>query len=81
MLATIILHNYLRTNILSNDIIKDEDDKLYNNFNESNFSSLAPNRNRSSIEEFSIRKNLTECFNSNYGSVVWQSRVVQRGQF
>lgn len=72
MLATIVFHNYLRTDILSNVSTQDEDDEI-NNFIDSNFSSLAPNRNRSSNETFSIRQNFTECCNSNYGSVDWQS--------
>lgn len=69
VLATIVLHNYLRTDILSNASTEEEDDKIVNNFNENNFSCLAPNRNRSSNEAFSIRQNFTECFNSNDGSV------------
>ncbi|XP_060871321.1 uncharacterized protein LOC132945564 [Metopolophium dirhodum] len=81
VLATIVLHNYLRTDILSNSSIQDEDDEIAYSFDKSNFSSLAPNRSRSSNEAFSIRQNFTECFNSNYGSVDWQRRAVQRGQF
>lgn len=81
VLATIVLHNYLRTDILSNAGIQDEYDEIAYSFDESNFSSLAPNRSRSSNEAFSIRQNFTECFNSNYGFVDWQRRAVQRGQF
>jgi len=81
VLATIVLHNYLRTDILSNSSIQDEDDEIAYSFDESNFSSLAPNRSRSSNEAFSIRQNFTKCFNSNYGSVDWQRRAVQRRQF
>jgi len=80
VLATIVLHNYLRADI-SNASIQDEDDEIAYNFDESNFSSLVSNRSRSSNEAFSIRQNFTECFNSNYGTVDWQSRAVQRGQF
>ncbi|KAG5864410.1 hypothetical protein JTB14_001497 [Gonioctena quinquepunctata] len=81
VLATIVLHNYLRTDILSNVSTQEGgDDEIANNFSESNFSSLAPNRNRSSNEAFSIRQNF-RIFNSNEGSVDWQRKAVERGQF
>lgn len=46
MLATIVLHNYLRTDILSN--AGTHDDEILINVDGSNFSCLSPNRNRSS---------------------------------
>ncbi|KAL4103862.1 hypothetical protein QTP88_019197 [Uroleucon formosanum] len=81
VLAKIVLHNYLRTDILSNASIQDEDDEIAYSFDESNFSSLAPNRSKSSNEAFSIRQNFTECFNSNYGSVDWQRKQYKGDSF
>lgn len=78
VLATIGLHNYLRNYILSNAAsTQDEDDEIANNFNESNYSFLALNRNRSSNKAFSIRQNVTEYFDSNYGSVDWKCKAVE----
>lgn len=81
VLATIVLHNYLRTDILSNASTQGEDDEIVNDFDGSNFSCLAPNRSRSSNEAFYIRQKFTECFSSNPGSVDWQRKAVERGQY
>lgn len=81
VLATIVLHNYLRTEILSNGNTQEEDDEIVDNFNKTYFVPLAQNRNRSSTEAFSIREKFTDCFNSVEGSVEWQRRAVERGKF
>lgn len=59
-----VLHNFVRIDILLNASTLEEDE-IGNNYSKSTFSSLTPNQNRSSIEAFFTRRNFTECLNSN----------------
>ncbi|CAH1997163.1 unnamed protein product [Acanthoscelides obtectus] len=81
VLATIVLHNYLRTKILSIATGQEENDEVLTNSHENHFIPLALNRTRNSTEAFNIRQKFTECFNSADGSVEWQRRAIERGQF
>lgn len=79
--ATTVLHNYLRTKVLSGAIPTEEDNELINNPAENNFAPLAQNRIRSSRQAFQIRERFKNCFNSAQGSVEWQRRAVERGKY
>lgn len=81
VLATVVLHNYLRSESISNGTNQEEDEAMLTNQSESLFNDLPPNGNRCTTEAFSIRQKFTECFNSAAGSVEWQRRAVERGQF
>ena len=83
VLATIVLHNYLRTENLTSSSTQEEDSEVFSSTSstESNLTPLARNRHRSSTEAFSVREKFTQCFNSADGSVDWQRAAVERGQF
>lgn len=54
VLATIVLHNYLRTDSISNANTQGQNEEVMENLNETYFTPLAQNRNRSSAEHFQL---------------------------
>lgn len=81
VLATTVLHNYLRSKKLIEINPSEEDNELACSSLESIFVDLPQNRARSSRAAFLIREQFKDCFNSPQGSVEWQQRAVERGQY
>ncbi|XP_050498040.1 uncharacterized protein LOC126879131 [Diabrotica virgifera virgifera] len=82
VLATIVLHNYLRTQTISSANLQGEDSEItVATLDNNQLASLPRNRSRCCNEAFFIRQTFTDCFNSANGSVDWQRRAVERGQF
>lgn len=81
VMASCILHNYLRTKSITRNI--DEDLDLENE-NLPNFQQLLPLprvRVRVSKRAFEIEDQFTDYFNSVEGRVTWQNHSVQRGAY
>lgn len=81
VLATVVLHNYLRTQTIFRANYQGEDNEITTALDNNQLVSLSRNRSRFSNEAFSIRQKFTDCFNSADGSVDWQHRAVERGQY
>lgn len=81
VLATTVLHNYLRTKSLSHDTSREEDSEITATPCNTQLTSLTRNGNRCTNESFFVRQKFTDCFSSCYGSVDWQHIVVGRGHY
>lgn len=78
--ATAVLHNYLRTNVVQSNT-PDVDDEFMMNRNSIHLRPLQHSRIRGSREAFFIREKFRDCFNSVQGSVEWQNRAIEKGQY
>lgn len=75
-----MLHNYLRTNVVQSNT-PDVDDEFMMNRNSIHLRPLQHSRIRGSREAFFIREKFRDCFNSVQGSVEWQNRAIEKGQY
>lgn len=82
--AACILHNYLRTEkiagVTEGNEGNEEDDEI-DILSEDQLLPLNATRIRYTRQAFMVRQRFTEYFNSSVGSVDWQRKAVNRGQF
>lgn len=79
VMATCVLHNYLRNQKVM-QIEGDDDDEMDPRV-ENQLLPLSRSRIRCTKQVFVTRQKFTECFNSTTGSVEWQRKVVSRGKY
>lgn len=82
VMATCVLHNYLRTQkLMQIESVGGDDDDEIDPPVENQLLPLSRSRIRCTNQAFLTRQKFTECFNSTSGSVEWQRKAVSRGQY
>lgn len=82
VMATCVLHNYLRTQkVMAIESTGEDDDDEIDLPSDNQLLPLSRSRVRCTKNAFLTRQKFTECFNSASGSVEWQRKAVSRGQY